>query len=63
MGDRSSSIFIFKIMKRTKKSNINDDERWNKCDKLKASGDIISATKLKFKILELYKWKKPCHHM
>lgn len=50
-------------MKRKKKPNINDDERWTKYDEFKAKGDIFSTTKLKFDILESYKWKKPCHHV
>lgn len=50
-------------MKREKKPNINDDERWNRYNELKKSGDIIKANKLKEEILDSYVWKKPCHHV
>lgn len=50
-------------MKREKKPNLNDDERWNRYNKLKKSGDIIKANKLKEEILDSYVWKKPCHHI
>lgn len=50
-------------MKRTKKFNINDDERWILYNKLKSNGDVIKANKLKEEILDSYKWKKPCHHI
>lgn len=50
-------------MKRKNKPNINDDERWDKYNELKSKGDNINATKLKYEILESYKWKKPCHHV
>ena len=48
---------------KTKKVNINDDERWVIYNELKKSGDIIKANKLKEEILDSYKWKKPCHHV
>lgn len=50
-------------MKRIKKNNIDDDERWNLYNELKSKGDIIKANKLKEEILDSYKWKKPCHHV
>jgi len=50
-------------MKREKKKNINDDERWVLYDQLKRSGDVIKANKLKEQILDSYVWKKPCHHV
>lgn len=54
---------IVHVMKRSKKININDDERWKVYDELKKSGDIIKANKLKLEILDTGKWKKPCHHI
>ena len=48
---------------KSKKVNINDDERWASYNELKKSGDIIKANKLKEEILDSYKWKKPCHHV
>jgi hypothetical protein len=50
-------------MKRIKKININDDERWNIYNELKKKGDIIKADKLKEEILNSGKYKKPCHHV
>ena len=50
-------------MKRKKKPNINDDERWDQYNELKSNGDIIKANKLKRTILDSYKYKKPCHHV
>lgn len=50
-------------MKRENKPNINNDERWNRYNELKKSGDIIKANKLKEEILDSYVWKKPCHHV
>jgi len=50
-------------MKREKKVNVNDDERWPAYNELKSKGDTIKANKLKEEILDSYKWKKPCHHV
>ena len=49
-------------MKRAKKVDINDDERWGRYDELKRKGDAIRANKLKGEILDSYRYKKPCHH-
>ena len=46
-----------------KKSKISDDPRWIDYDELKRLGKIFEATKLKFELLDSYKWKKPCHHI
>ena len=50
-------------MKRKKKLNMQDDERWKLYDQLKKEKKIIEANKLKQQILDSYKWKKPCHHV
>lgn len=50
-------------MKRIKKkSNISLDARWADYDLLKSNGKLFEAKKLKFEILDSYRWKKPCHH-
>ena len=46
-----------------KKVNMSDDERWIEHKKLKASGKILEANKLKLEILNSYTYKKPCHHV
>ena len=50
-------------MKRVKKANISDDERWKEYDELKKKGDVIKANKLKEELLSSYRYKKPCHHV
>jgi len=50
-------------MKREKKPNISDDERWTAYNELKSKGDVIKADKLKEEIFDSYKYKKPCHHV
>jgi hypothetical protein len=50
-------------MKTKKKSPISEDERWDEYNKLKKDGKVFEANKLKTKILDTDKWKKPCHHV
>lgn len=48
---------------RRKKSRISEDIRWTDYDALKVQGKVLEAIKLKEKILNSYRWKKPCHHV
>ena len=63
------SFFVYKYIKYMakkktyKRSKISDDERWTEYDKLKSSGKIFEAQKLKDQILDSYVFKKECHHV
>lgn len=51
------------MTKRKKKSQISEDLRWVEHKELKESGNFFEAKKLKYEILNSYKYKKPCHHI